>query len=704
MQNIYGFRMRPSDVLTPSSKFNDPGSRQIVIYQASEDDVARNVIADLFYAREDDDTDVLIGGQSIDNAIKEPAELASLVNININVSPDVYDGVSATAVEATISRPVRLLINNQTTSSENGLYNFNGTGNPLTRVIDADMTSNFKAGMLVVVTEGNTLADTLWELVTDDPIIIGTSSIHFINITGATVVFATEVESRQGVILNKSMSPARTRQAIQEGAFMSVDGQISNNLGNSDVLCNAPNGGLDSIQANSYFVCHLSSGAQSNTGTNVTLTIAPIGAKPLMKIAEGGNLVALSVDDLVKGHRIFFQYDIINDVFVIIAQSQIIASLIDMSTGIFNVAWPVGSPVNNRLVTPRSVRQGIQSGLAFNEYIFGQSGSNFIGTNDYNATTDQFVDDYIFSGVFGSSSVGNDTMSIVTTTSTQGPYALRKQDGAGNFVPLAAGDIQAGGSAFLLSDLGNNRIILMTNGVISTFPASMSNLNPYFDISGDSGAIDLSGSTYMKTLSGNDHQFANKTSLNLNGLTLLKDIDLTLSSSTIPTIDLSTLSSLIRLFIDGDAALTSMPLPTLKTALQHFRNTLSNVPSFDFTGFINMLTLVIQGNNSLTSVNITNNNSLSTVTLTNNPGLTTLTYNASDTQLLLLNMINNAFNDATALGNLIVQLDSNGLLNGLFDISGGSSVGATAIFAAVPASSAATTSLLGKGWTINANA
>ena len=71
----------------------------------------------------------------------------------------------------------RILLKNQTTGSENGIYTVNSSGAP-TRATDADGT-NEMLGAIAPVEEGTTNADTLWICTTNAPITVGTTALAF---------------------------------------------------------------------------------------------------------------------------------------------------------------------------------------------------------------------------------------------------------------------------------------------------------------------------------------------------------------------------------------------------------------------------------------------------------------------------------------------------------------------------------------------
>lgn len=83
----------------------------------------------------------------------------------------VIDGV-------TLATGDRILIKNQASGSENGVYTVNASGAP-TRATDADASNEVPPGMVVPVAEGTANADSLWILTTNAPITLNTTALSF---------------------------------------------------------------------------------------------------------------------------------------------------------------------------------------------------------------------------------------------------------------------------------------------------------------------------------------------------------------------------------------------------------------------------------------------------------------------------------------------------------------------------------------------
>jgi hypothetical protein len=71
----------------------------------------------------------------------------------------------------------RILVKDQTAGNQNGIYV--AASGAWARATDADGNPEVTAGMTVTVTEGATLADTQYELATNDPIVVGTTALTF---------------------------------------------------------------------------------------------------------------------------------------------------------------------------------------------------------------------------------------------------------------------------------------------------------------------------------------------------------------------------------------------------------------------------------------------------------------------------------------------------------------------------------------------
>ncbi|MBT1262504.1 phage tail protein [Pseudomonas sp. VS40] len=83
----------------------------------------------------------------------------------------------------------RVLVKNQTAAKENGLYVVSSTG-VWRRAQDADSSVEVTPGLFVSVETGTANGDSVWQLVTDAPIVLGTTALAFEMAVGRTGVSA----------------------------------------------------------------------------------------------------------------------------------------------------------------------------------------------------------------------------------------------------------------------------------------------------------------------------------------------------------------------------------------------------------------------------------------------------------------------------------------------------------------------------------
>lgn len=103
---------------------------------------------------------------------KEAVRVASTANLTVASPGTTIDGVTMAASD-------RVLLKNQTTGSENGIYTWVASGSPMTRTLDADVSAEVTAGLAVFVTEGTANADKGYLLTTNNPITLGTTALVF---------------------------------------------------------------------------------------------------------------------------------------------------------------------------------------------------------------------------------------------------------------------------------------------------------------------------------------------------------------------------------------------------------------------------------------------------------------------------------------------------------------------------------------------
>ena len=131
--------------------------------------------------------------QSLD--IKDSVRAATTANITIASSlnnGDTLDGV-------TLADGDRVLVKDQTTASENGIYI---VGSSPVRSADANTSSEVTSGMFCFVTEGTANGDNGFVLTTNDPITLDTTNLTFAQFSGAGQIVAGDALSKSGNTLH----------------------------------------------------------------------------------------------------------------------------------------------------------------------------------------------------------------------------------------------------------------------------------------------------------------------------------------------------------------------------------------------------------------------------------------------------------------------------------------------------------------------
>ena len=122
---------------------------------------------------------------------KDSVRVASTANVTISGPGTAIDGV-------TLSSGDRVLLKDQSTASQNGIYVFNGAASAMTRATDADADAEVTSGMFVFVEAGTVNADNGFVLTTDGTITVGSTSLAFAQFSGAGQITAGDALTKTG--------------------------------------------------------------------------------------------------------------------------------------------------------------------------------------------------------------------------------------------------------------------------------------------------------------------------------------------------------------------------------------------------------------------------------------------------------------------------------------------------------------------------
>jgi hypothetical protein len=124
--------------------------------------------------------------------VKGSVRAATTANIALS-GEQTIDGVGVVAGD-------RVLVKNQTTGSENGIYVV--ASGSWGRASDADTSDKVTSGMFTFVESGSTNGDTGWVLATDGSIAVGTTSLTFSKFTSQGEILAGDGMTKSGNTLN----------------------------------------------------------------------------------------------------------------------------------------------------------------------------------------------------------------------------------------------------------------------------------------------------------------------------------------------------------------------------------------------------------------------------------------------------------------------------------------------------------------------
>jgi hypothetical protein len=119
---------------------------------------------------------------SVAQGLDVKASVRAATTAAVTLSTDLENGDTLDGV--TLATGDRILVKNQSTGSENGIYVVKASGAP-DRALDANVSADVTAGMFAFVSEGTVNGNSGWVLTTDDAITLGTTALTFAQFSGA---------------------------------------------------------------------------------------------------------------------------------------------------------------------------------------------------------------------------------------------------------------------------------------------------------------------------------------------------------------------------------------------------------------------------------------------------------------------------------------------------------------------------------------
>ena len=170
------------------------------------------------------------------------ASVRAATTANITLASDLENGDTLDGV--TLATGDRVLVKNQSTGSQNGIYVVAASGAP-TRSTDCDTGAELTSNFAVFVEEGTTNADQGYVLTNDGAITVGTTALTFTQFTGLGQVVAGDGLSKTGNTLNVTAGTgiSITGDAVTNTGVLSITGtanQISATASTGAITLSGP--------------------------------------------------------------------------------------------------------------------------------------------------------------------------------------------------------------------------------------------------------------------------------------------------------------------------------------------------------------------------------------------------------------------------------------------------------------------------------
>jgi len=143
----------------------------------------------------------LVSKEYVD-AVKTGLDIKASVRVATTGSSIALSGPGTTIDGVTLSSGDRVLVKDQSTASQNGIYIFNGSSSAMTRATDFDNDAEVTSGAFTFVEEGTINADNGFVLTTDGSITVGSTSLAFSQFSGAGSITAGDALVKSGNTLD----------------------------------------------------------------------------------------------------------------------------------------------------------------------------------------------------------------------------------------------------------------------------------------------------------------------------------------------------------------------------------------------------------------------------------------------------------------------------------------------------------------------
>ena len=217
--------------------------------------------------------------------VKQSVRVATTAAINLSLdleAGDVIDGV-------TLAQGDRVLVKNQGTASENGIYvAVASAAGAASRATDADSNTEVTAGMFTFVEEGTVNADSGFVLTTDGPITLGSTSLVFVQFSGAGQITAGDGLTKSGNTIN-AVGTASRISVSQDAIDIDANYAGQNTITTLGTITTGVWNGTDVAVADGGTGASDATTARTNLGIKTTGTAATTTTATLARVAAQGN-------------------------------------------------------------------------------------------------------------------------------------------------------------------------------------------------------------------------------------------------------------------------------------------------------------------------------------------------------------------------------------------------------------------------------
>jgi hypothetical protein len=204
------------------------------------------------------------------------ASVRAATTSNVTLASDLENGDTLDGV--TLATGNRILVKNQSTGSENGIYVVAASGAP-TRSTDADTDAELTSNFAVFVEEGTANADQGYVLTNDGAITVGTTALTFTQFTGLGQITAGDGLTKTGNTINVNPGTGIniTSDQVTNTGVLSIAGTANQITASASTGAITLSGPQDLHSAATPTFAGVNAGSGNVTAGSITLTDALLG-------------------------------------------------------------------------------------------------------------------------------------------------------------------------------------------------------------------------------------------------------------------------------------------------------------------------------------------------------------------------------------------------------------------------------------------